>query len=241
MPVDNVCFDIPDEFVVGYGLDFNDYYRNLPDLVTPATGGLRQVNTVARLWKLRSLAMPLWDQPRGAGTIAGHPARAEAPPGDAAEPLDPHVAAMLPEQLLQPGELIILLLKPSPWFIVLVIAAHAGGAGGSCLGSWLWRRRANRLFSLLGMGRQNVLFLIVVLAALRLLWQTLDWLSRIYLLTDRRMVRIFGVLRIQVFECQLKMIQHTVTTSLDPRAALRPGHNWIRHCRHRVHRGLLAH
>lgn len=25
-------FDIPDEFVVGYGLDFNHYYRNLPDI-----------------------------------------------------------------------------------------------------------------------------------------------------------------------------------------------------------------
>jgi hypoxanthine phosphoribosyltransferase len=25
-------FDIPDEFVVGYGLDYNDYYRNLPDI-----------------------------------------------------------------------------------------------------------------------------------------------------------------------------------------------------------------
>ncbi len=31
---DYVAFDIPDEFVVGYGLDFNDYYRNLPDIVT---------------------------------------------------------------------------------------------------------------------------------------------------------------------------------------------------------------
>lgn len=33
-PVDYVGFDIPDEFVVGYGLDFDDYYRNLPDVVT---------------------------------------------------------------------------------------------------------------------------------------------------------------------------------------------------------------
>ena len=29
-----VGFDIPDEFVVGYGLDYDDYYRNLPDVVT---------------------------------------------------------------------------------------------------------------------------------------------------------------------------------------------------------------
>lgn len=29
---DYIGFEIPDEFVVGYGLDFNGYYRNLPDL-----------------------------------------------------------------------------------------------------------------------------------------------------------------------------------------------------------------
>jgi len=32
--VDYVGFDIPDEFVVGYGLDYDDYYRNIPDIVT---------------------------------------------------------------------------------------------------------------------------------------------------------------------------------------------------------------
>jgi hypoxanthine phosphoribosyltransferase len=31
---DYVGFEIPDVFVVGYGLDYNDYYRNLPDIVT---------------------------------------------------------------------------------------------------------------------------------------------------------------------------------------------------------------
>jgi hypoxanthine phosphoribosyltransferase len=32
--VDYVGFEIPDAFVVGYGLDYNDYYRNVPDIVT---------------------------------------------------------------------------------------------------------------------------------------------------------------------------------------------------------------
>lgn len=31
-PCEYVGFDIPDEFVVGYGLDYDGYYRNLPDL-----------------------------------------------------------------------------------------------------------------------------------------------------------------------------------------------------------------
>jgi hypoxanthine phosphoribosyltransferase len=32
MAADYIGFEIPDEFVVGYGLDFNGYYRNLPDI-----------------------------------------------------------------------------------------------------------------------------------------------------------------------------------------------------------------
>ncbi len=33
-PCDYIGFDIPNEFVVGAGLDYNGYYRNLPDLCT---------------------------------------------------------------------------------------------------------------------------------------------------------------------------------------------------------------
>jgi len=33
-PIDYVAFDIPDQFVVGYGLDYDDQYRNLPEIVT---------------------------------------------------------------------------------------------------------------------------------------------------------------------------------------------------------------
>lgn len=39
--VEYLGFDIPNEFVVGYGLDFNGFYRNLPDIavVAPETLG----------------------------------------------------------------------------------------------------------------------------------------------------------------------------------------------------------
>jgi len=42
VPVDYIGFDIPDEFVVGYGLDFDGYYRNYPQIAVlrpPAAPG----------------------------------------------------------------------------------------------------------------------------------------------------------------------------------------------------------
>jgi len=37
---DHVMFDIPDEFVVGYGLDYDDRYRNLPFVAALDSGDL---------------------------------------------------------------------------------------------------------------------------------------------------------------------------------------------------------
>jgi hypoxanthine phosphoribosyltransferase len=32
LTVDYTCFEIPDAFVIGYGLDYNERYRNMPDV-----------------------------------------------------------------------------------------------------------------------------------------------------------------------------------------------------------------
>lgn len=42
---DYVAFEIPDEFVVGYGLDYNDEYRNLPFLGVLEPSDLEQADT----------------------------------------------------------------------------------------------------------------------------------------------------------------------------------------------------
>ena len=36
--VDYIGFDIPDEFVVGYGLDFDGFYRNYPQIAVLRAG-----------------------------------------------------------------------------------------------------------------------------------------------------------------------------------------------------------
>ena len=111
---------------------------------------------------------------------------------------------MLPEELLQPGELVILMIKPSGWYILLgslrslVIIAVLTLAASSLM-----------QYGLLSMHRQDVAMLAAGAVMARLFWQFLDWLSRVYVLTDRRIIRVMGVVRVEVFEASLKQIQNT--------------------------------
>jgi len=48
VPAEFVGFDIEDHFVVGYGLDYDDHYRNLPDIGVLRPGLYRGVSSPAR-------------------------------------------------------------------------------------------------------------------------------------------------------------------------------------------------
>ena len=112
---------------------------------------------------------------------------------------------LLPSLVFQPGEVVILLLKPSPWFILL--APLAFYLYVTTIVAILVVLNSRFLFSFIL--TRDVILLGVLVALVRIVWQFLDWLGRTYVLTDRRMIRIQGVLRIDIFECQLKQIQHT--------------------------------
>jgi len=148
-----------------------------------------------------------------APTISPAPDRyqAQAANGDAAEPAsdlpsDPRIAAALPPELIQPDEVVILLLKPSPWYIVL---APLASLTGIVLVTMLLIIVEQRFA--VGWSQRNIAAVGFTVIAARLCWQTLEWLSRVYVLTDRRVIRVKGVLRVQVFECALKQVQHTYT------------------------------
>ncbi len=49
----------------------------------------------------------------------------------------------------------------------------------------------------------------LVAMSLKLLWQFLDWANRLYVLTDRRVIRRRGILQVDVFEARLDRIQQT--------------------------------
>ena len=134
-----------------------------------------------------------------------HALAAEA--GDAAE-TEPTLAranAMLPAELLQPGEIIILLIKPSPLFILLVPLRFIAIV---LLCALLIGQLQSKGISI-GLDRYDVIVATLAIIGLRLFWQMLDWLSHVYVLTDQRIIRVMGVLNVQVFECPLQKIQQT--------------------------------
>jgi len=117
----------------------------------------------------------------------------EAPAASPGLPAD-HLA--LPEHLLDGGEVIILAIKPSLWSVVFTsfqwlvcgLAAIAVGRAEATPG-WL--------------SDTGVIQAVLAVVALRVGFAALQWGSRVYVLTNRRVMRIRGVFRADVFECPL--------------------------------------
>ena len=143
------------------------------------------------------------DPPPKAVTCKHHAESAggpEAAPGDLAA----RAGDLLPAQLIDPGEIIVLLLKPSPWFIVLGPLRSL-----SVLLVFTIAMIALDHTEVIGISNRDLAAFGLLLIGLRIIWQFLEWLSRVYVLTDRRVIRVKGVIRVQVFETRLDQIEHT--------------------------------
>jgi membrane protein YdbS with pleckstrin-like domain len=124
---------------------------------------------------------------------------AEAPPAVEVHPVAVAKAAAKLD-MLGGDEVVQLSIKPSLWFIPLVslgwivTAAVLGGAlAGALRAGWTPE----------GLIAAQVL---IALVALRLAIATLQWASRLYVLTNRRVMRFTGVLTVHVAECPLSRI-----------------------------------
>jgi uncharacterized membrane protein YdbT with pleckstrin-like domain len=111
------------------------------------------------------------------------------------------------------GELVILRLRPHPLFIVLAVL---GPLAASVVSAWVLWWVSGRSFHFVGnavlevpsLGRWWMAPAGVALLALG--WQVLEWWCRGYLLTDRRVVRVSGVLRQTVVEVPLARVQQVM-------------------------------
>jgi uncharacterized membrane protein YdbT with pleckstrin-like domain len=124
---------------------------------------------------------------------------AEAPPAvERPVVAAPQAAAKL--ELLDGDEIIQLSIKPSLWFIPL--------ASAGVLGLVLLLGSASALAMRTGATPVAAMpfQVLACVAAVRLSIAMLQWASRLYVLTNRRVLRFTGVLKIEVAECRLTKI-----------------------------------
>ena len=138
-----------------------------------------------------------------------------------AEPTEPVLGirtrgavAGLPADLLRSDETILLMLKPHPIYILLTslgtLALLVAIVGGSSL--------IERAYGVAWLPQRGMLALCTVIGVMRLGWQAMEWVSRTYLLTDRRVIRVMGVGRVQIFQAPLRQVRNVeVITTLRER------------------------
>lgn len=114
----------------------------------------------------------------------------------------------MPEKLLNEGEIVILALKPSLWFIFLV--------------SWPATALVASLVAVAYIGEHSlglhipphlVMVVCTCLLVIQLLAACMQWVGRLYVLTNVRILRVRGVLRVDIFQCPLKQVHDVLLTA----------------------------
>ena len=111
--------------------------------------------------------------------------------------------ALLPEHLIGGDEAVIFAIKPSLWFIAFDSANWVAGA--------LFAIVLSRFIAdaMPGISEPQVVSAVLGLLAVRVGVAVLRWVSRVYVLTNRRIMSLRGVFRAEVFECSLLSIRNT--------------------------------
>jgi uncharacterized membrane protein YdbT with pleckstrin-like domain len=112
------------------------------------------------------------------------------------------VAAVVPEQMLHDDEVVLILTKPSLWFILITSFRFI-------LTFVLLGILAVQFTSVTGFSPQTIALITVIICMGRLVWALAVWTSHTYMLTNQRVVTIKGVINISVFQAHLRKIQRT--------------------------------
>ncbi|HEX4797477.1 MAG TPA: hypothetical protein VH370_27030 [Humisphaera sp.] len=125
------------------------------------------------------------------GVVAG--------PASISAPAAVGVATLLTRQVLRDGEVVILILKPSRWMVALSSLRFIAAVLIAAFAGYLNNPRLTHVYV-------EAASLAVIA---RLAWATLQWMGRLYVLTDQRIVRIGGVWTAEIFECPLRRVART--------------------------------
>jgi uncharacterized membrane protein YdbT with pleckstrin-like domain len=116
-------------------------------------------------------------------------------------------AQAVPVNLLEGDEVVLLAVKPSGWFVPLIswpvlMGAVLLGVGAIALEEFFHRGTA-----------QPVLLICVAAACLRMMIGCFQWAGRLYVLTNKRLMRVRGILNVDVFTCPLRQISDVARTA----------------------------
>jgi hypothetical protein len=114
----------------------------------------------------------------------------------------PPIAALLTRHILSDGEVILLVLKPSLWFILLSSLRFIAGVLILAIAAKIYEDP---------LPYTNVFYMeaAIFLIAGRIMWAVLQWMGRLYILTDMRIVRIAGVFSVDIYDCPLRKLART--------------------------------
>lgn len=151
--------------------------------------------------RLRRLLPPI--RRRIAARLTGmHPS--ESGGATAAAPVDEapvnSLVTLLTRHILHDGELVILILKPSLWFILLQSLRFIAGTLILVIAARVYQHELPLHTPI----RVAAIGVVAMLA--RLMWSSLQWMGRFYVLTDMRIIRLQGVFAIDIFDCPLRKI-----------------------------------
>ena len=119
-----------------------------------------------------------------------------------AVPLVNPLADLMNAHVLRDGEIVLMVLKPSLWFVLLNgLRFIAVVLIGMTLAKVFNRPLPGTTRAYLELG--------VLLIVARLSWAAMQWVGRLYVLTDRRVLTISGVYRMDVFDCPLRKVART--------------------------------
>lgn len=112
---------------------------------------------------------------------------------------------LLPAHLLDGDEIVIFATKPSLWYI-LFTSVRWLIAMSLIIGITYWLRIPDDF------SKPLLIKTALALAGARVGFALLQWVSRLYVLTNRRVIRLRGIFNVELFECQLHKIQNTYLT-----------------------------
>src|SRR5437764_4770459 len=107
--------------------------------------------------------------------------------------------SVLAGQVLRDGEVVVFMIKPSLFFVILNSLGWLGALTIATISA-----------SASDVHHTHVYVEAAMFAgAARLTWALLNWMGRLYVLTDQRVLRVTGVFAMDIFECPLRRVART--------------------------------